>query len=163
MTDHVTVVPVVEYEPPAVGVPPCPPPSPNALRRSRTRRLLRAVGPAASPCDPPSARAAATFADAVLRSVLEVVDRRRPVAQLRPLLNDGLLDTVVALARAPQSGRAGAVLRRVRLRIVDRDGDAAEVFATYSRGDRVRAIAGRVEQTTVKGHRRWQLVALHIG
>ena len=36
---------------------------------------------------------------------------------------------------------------------------AAEVFATYTRGPRVRAIAGRVE--IIGG--RWQLVALQIG
>jgi hypothetical protein len=36
---------------------------------------------------------------------------------------------------------------------------AAEVFATYTRGPRVRAIAARVE--IVAG--RWQLVALQIG
>ena len=36
---------------------------------------------------------------------------------------------------------------------------AAEVFATYTRGRRVRAVAGRVE--VVDG--RWQLVALQLG
>ncbi len=36
---------------------------------------------------------------------------------------------------------------------------AAEVFATYTRGPRVRAIAARVE--LVAG--RWQVVALQIG
>jgi hypothetical protein len=36
---------------------------------------------------------------------------------------------------------------------------AAEVFATYTRGERVRAIAGRVE---IK-EGRWCLVALQIG
>jgi hypothetical protein len=34
----------------------------------------------------PPPRAAAVFADGVLRRVLEVIDRRRPIAQLRPLL-----------------------------------------------------------------------------
>jgi hypothetical protein len=36
---------------------------------------------------------------------------------------------------------------------------AAEVFATYTRGQRVRAIAGRVE---IK-EGRWRLVALQVG
>jgi hypothetical protein len=50
----------------------------------------------------------------------------------------------------------------VRLRTADAaDGEAtaAEVFATYTRGDRVRAIAGRIE--VVRGG--WLVVALQIG
>ena len=73
-------------------------------------------------------RAAVVFADAALRHVLEVVDRRRPIAQLRPLVTPALIDTVTALTRAPHT--AAATLRRVRLRMVD--GEAAEVFATYT-------------------------------
>ncbi len=48
------------------------------------------------------------------------------------------------------------VLRRVRLRGSDA---AAEVFATYTRGRRVRAIAGRIEAQDG----RWRVVALQIG
>jgi hypothetical protein len=57
------------------------------------------------------------------------------------------------------------VLRRVRLQataVDERDARqavAAEVFATYTRGRRVRAIAGRIE---VKDGR-WRMVALQIG
>jgi hypothetical protein len=91
--------------------------------------------------------------------VLEVIDRRRPVAQLRPLLSPALVDTVVALTRI--SHTAGATLRRVRLRTTDDDHTAAEVFATYTRGERVRAIAGRIELTDDAN--RWRLVALQIG
>ena len=40
------------------------------------------------------------------------------------------------------------------------DQGAAEVFATYTRGRRVRAIAARIE---VSRDDRWQLVALQIG
>ena len=101
------------------------------------------------------------FADNALRRVLEVSDRRRPVAQLRPLVAPALFDAVVAFTRT--GSRDGtAVLRRVRLRAaqaVDGEVRAAEVFATYSRGRRVRAIAGRVE--LVRG--RWLLVAVQIG
>jgi hypothetical protein len=43
--------------------------------------------------------------------------------------------------------------------VVDGETTAAEVFATYSRGDRIRAIAGRVE--VVGG--RWLVVALQVG
>jgi hypothetical protein len=95
------------------------------------------------------------FADAALRRVLEVADRRRPIAQLRPLVTPALIDTVTALTRVPQT--AAATLRRVRVRMVD--GDAAEVFGTYTRGPRILAIAARIEL-----HRdRWRIVALQLG
>jgi Family of unknown function (DUF6459) len=145
--------PIIDCEPPPVGITACPPPSAAALHR-RTARPIRPV-----PCpvarDPLPPRAAVLFADAALRRVLEVVDRRRPLAQLRPLVAPALIDTVTALARAPHT--AAATLRRVRVRTVD--GEAAEMFATYTRAHRVRAIAGRIEQ--VDG--RWRIVALQIG
>jgi Family of unknown function (DUF6459) len=148
--------PVIDYEPPPVA-PTCPPPTPAALHRRTPRRLIPVARPPVREAPPP--RAAAVFADAALRRVLEVIDRRRPVAQLRPLLAPPLIDTVVSLGRAPHT--AAATLRRVRLRVVDGDGEAAEVFASYSRGDRVHAIAGRVE--FVARANRWQIVALQIG
>lgn len=158
MSNDLTVVPIIDYEPP-IGVPRRPFP-PIAMARHVRRRPV-AVRPVA---DHPSARDAAMFADAALRGVLEVIDGRRPFAQLLPLLADGLADTVVSLARSARSGAGPAAqLRRVRLRIVDHDGEAAEVFATYYRGQRVRAIAGRVERAEVRGRRRWRLVALHLG
>jgi hypothetical protein len=40
---------------------------------------------------------------------------------------------------------------------------AAEVFGSYSRGDRIHAIAARVEKLPASGGARWQVVALHIG
>lgn len=156
--------PVVDYEPPPLAAPPtgpCPPPTSAAMHRHASRPL-RAV-PAAVPHDgePPPPQAAALFAETALRRVLEVSDRRRPVAQLRPLVTPALFDAVAAFTRAG-SGDGAAVLRRVRLRsvhVLDGEAAAAEVFATYSRGRRVRAIAGRVE--LVKG--RWTIVALQIG
>jgi hypothetical protein len=151
--------PVVDYEPPpfdGAAPPPCPAPTPAALHR-QTRRTLPLDRVAAGP-------AAATFTDAALRRVLEVIDRRRPIAQLRPMLTPPLLDMVFTLARSAGTERA-AVLRRVRLQaaaVDERDPHqavAAEVFATYTRGRRVRAIAGRVE--VADG--RWRMVALQIG
>jgi hypothetical protein len=148
--------PVVDYEPPPVGAaaPRCPSsPLPAALHRP-VRRRLRAVDPVEAP--PP--REAAAFADAVLRCVLEVIDRRRPIAQLHRMLAPPLLDTVFALTRDAGTDKA-AVLRRVRLRATAAEPAAAEVFATYTRGQRVRAIAGRVEMK----EGRWRLVALQVG
>jgi hypothetical protein len=112
-------------------------------------------------------RQAACFADAALRRVLEVIDRRRPVAQLHGLLAAGLVDAVLCAHRF-ETGRlaaddsAAAVLRRLRLQVVDAPDRfaAAEVFGSYSRRSRIHAIACRIER--VAGGR-WQVVALHIG
>ncbi|BBZ61980.1 Rv3235 family protein [Mycolicibacterium monacense] len=155
--------PVVDYEPTPieVSVPACPAPSPAALHRRTPRMLRPAPRPDADPAAPRAAEpvappAAVAFADVALRRVLEVLDRRRPVVHLKPLLAPPLLDTVGALCRV-RYGRP-ATLRRVRLRSAGPL--AAEVCATYTRGERVRAIAARVE---VVGDGRWQLVALQIG
>ena len=152
--------PVVDYEPPpfdAAAPLECPAPTPAALHRQPRRALRPVDSVAAGP-------AAAKFTDAALRRVLEVIDRRRPIAQLRPMLTPPLLDMVFTLARSAGAERA-AVLRRVRLQaaaVDERDPHqavAAEVFATYTRGRRVRAIAGRIEVT----EGRWRMVALQIG
>ncbi len=110
-------------------------------------------------------RQAAVFADAALRRVLEVLDRRRPAAQLRPMLAPTLLDSVTAVGRAAAVHGGAAVLRRMRLQPAGhRDPEtAAEVFGSYSRGNRIHAIACRVEQVPVDGALRWLVVALHIG
>jgi hypothetical protein len=109
-------------------------------------------------------RQAAVFADAALRRVLEVIDRRRPAAALRSVLAPCLVDSVLSVTRAVAGQPGAAVLRRMRLQPVDSGSAAsttAEVFGTYSRGDRIHAIACRVEQLPTPG--RWLVVALHIG
>jgi len=107
-------------------------------------------------------RQAACFADAALRRVLEVIDRRRPVAQLHGLLAAGLVDSVLCAHRFETGQDGAAVLRRLRLQAVDAPdrSAAAEVFGSYSRRSRIHAIACRIER--VAGGR-WQVVALHIG
>ncbi|ETB51253.1 hypothetical protein O974_02390 [Mycobacterium avium 11-0986] len=101
-----------------------------------------------------------------MRRVLEVIDRRRPAAQLNPLLAPSLVDSVVAVGRSLTGPAPGAaVLRRMRLQPAGH-GDpqtAAEVFGCYSRGNRMHAIACRVEQVPGAGGTRWMVVALHIG
>lgn len=101
------------------------------------------------------------FAETALRRVFEVIDRRRPLAQVRPLMTPLLIDCVVARASAPRTG--SATLRRVRVRSID-PGDtdevtAAEVFASFTRSGRVHAVAGRIERDRDS----WRLVALQIG
>ncbi|MDQ1322380.1 MAG: hypothetical protein QG655_3627 [Actinomycetota bacterium] len=153
------VTPVVDYEPPAFGGPPVPPP-PTVLKP----RCVASNRPMSSPpAEEARVRAAtvaaATFADAALRRVLEVIDRRRPQAQIRPLLATGLADSLPTGA----AGDGAARLRRVVAQITDPRGSAAEVAASYSRGARVGAIACRVELLGTPTDPRWQLVALHIG
>jgi hypothetical protein len=153
------VTPVVDYEPPPSGVRQCRPTIPT--RRRNTSAPQRNSSKQSAPATSPAVRQAAVFADAALRRVLEVIDRRRPAAQLRGLLAAGLVDSVLSANRTASRDGA-AVLRRLRLQPlgpVDRLA-AAEVFGTYSRGRRIRAIACRVEPV---GTNRWQLVALHIG
>lgn len=104
-------------------------------------------------------RQAAGFADAALRRVLEVIDRRRPAAQLRSVVAPCLVDSVLAVSQAAGAAPGAAVLRRMRVQPALGDG-AAEVFGTYSRGARVHAIACRVERLPAG---RWLVVALHIG
>lgn len=167
------VTPVVDYEPPMLDAPPRGPASrgPNARQASSTARspmpaTLRAVPATPRPAlSGPSdqLRTAGAFTDAALRRVLEVIDRRRPVTQLRPLMAGGLTDSVLALHRLiPASGDA-AVLRRVRLQPADKEDTTVEVSATYTRGDRVHAIACRVQRLPGPTGARWQIVALHIG
>jgi Family of unknown function (DUF6459) len=166
------VTPVVDYEPPRRDVPECRQPSGTTLRhRARAPRRPYPAQPrrapaAAAAVTSASMRQAAVFADAALRRVLEVIDRRRPAAQLRPMLAPGLVDSVLSIggsAAGRARGRDGAaVLRRMRLQPSGRRDpeSAAEVFGSYSRGDRVHAIACRVERV---GTGRWLMVALHIG
>jgi uncharacterized protein DUF6459 len=173
-SDAFTVIPVVDYEPPtqdvSSSVPQCR--QPPSRRRSRhapprpyTGQPSRAPAPDAAAVVSPRLRQAAVFADAALRRVLEVIDRRRPAAQLNPLLTPSLVDSVAAVGRSAAGRNRGAVLRRTRLQPAGhRDPDsAAEVFGSYSRGDRIHAIACRVEQVSAAGGTRWMVVALHIG
>jgi Family of unknown function (DUF6459) len=167
--DTFAVTPVVEYEPErqsvARNVPAYRPSSHATLRRAgpvprRPRSGRPTAQPEAATVLSPSMRQAAIFADAALRRVLEVIDRRRPLAQLRPLLAPSLVDSVGSVGRAPAGRDGAAVLRRMRLQPVGEPATAAEVFGCYSRGDRIHAIACRVEQTAGT---RWLVVALHIG
>ena len=171
--DGFAVTPVVDYEPPRRDVPPCRPSSRATVHRPARRpytgqpsREPQAPTAEVSPVASAPMRQAAIFADAALRRVLEVIDRRRPAAQLRPMLAPGLVDSVLSIGHSAAGharGREGAaVLRRMRLQPAGRRGleTAAEVFGSYSRGDRIHAIACRVERVPTGG---WLLVALHIG
>lgn len=155
---------VVDYEPPALASEPCAPPTPTTLRRTATRvRPLHAPHPVVEAPPSQRLRSAGGFADAALRGVLEVLDRRRPATHLRPLLAGGLADAVTSFHRTATTQVAAAVLRRVRLQPTDRREQAFEVTATYSRGSRLHAIACRIDLVPDAPGDRWQVTALHIG
>lgn len=156
------VTPVIDYEPPPRAVGHRPPASPARRRAPRTPHW-----PAQRPAEvaSPTLRAAAVFADAALRRVLEVIDRRRSRAQLRPLLTAGLVESVRSMSPATAGTASAAILRRVRIQAVGPDAapTAAEIFGTYTRGRRTHALACRIEPTSGDDKLQWQVVALHIG
>ncbi len=164
------VRPVVDYEPQISTLGAERDPSVPAVAPIRLR-LAEPVPGTRRPADPPPVtaprtpqyRAAAAFADAALRTILEVIDLRRPHGQLRPLMAAGLADSVIAFTRAMAPRRAGAVLRRIRLQACDSRELAFEIAAAYSREPRLYAIACRVQQISTAQGPRWQIVALHIG
>ncbi|KAA1251400.1 hypothetical protein F0Q45_04430 [Mycobacterium simiae] len=158
------VVPVVEYEPATRIIPRCRQSSHVPLRPRSGRAARRPPGERAGVETMSAAiRQAAVFTDAALRRVLEVIDRRRPAAQLRSILAASLVDSVLSVGQAKAGPHGAARLRRVRLQPVGSADTAAEVFGTYSRGERVHAIACRVEQVAASSPPRWLVVALHIG
>lgn len=152
MQQNGAVVRVIDYESPKP-------------RTSSARRPARSRPHALSAADGAHIRAAGAFADAALRRVLEVIDRRRPLAQLRPLLAAGLVDSLLH-ATALQGNSGVAQLRRIRVQAIPRGGDrtpAVEIAGSYTRAGRVRAIACRAELVKTLTGVRWQLVALHLG
>jgi len=166
MAARCTTSPIIDYEPAPEPLArrlgqPCPSPSAAGLHRP-SPRPLRPHRPPLHLCEPPPPKSAVVFAETALRQVIEVIDRRRPVAQLRPLMTPVLVDRVIAHAGVARRG--SATMRRVRVRSVDSGVDAgevcaAEVFASFTRSGRVHAVAARIERY----RDRWRMVALQIG
>ncbi|WP_432279890.1 Rv3235 family protein [Nocardia cyriacigeorgica] len=105
--------------------------------------------------------AAQAFAERTIRVILEILDRRRPVSQLRAVASPEVvarLHTLAVgdLAPARQLGLAVPV----RVKISMDDGPDVEVFARYRRGPRYLALAARITYTRRHG---WRLTALRIG
>ncbi|MCE5291793.1 MAG: Rv3235 family protein [Nocardiaceae bacterium] len=132
--------------------------------------IPRRSGPRSSPHDgrsghPASDRVAhdfeitaRAFAEGALRTLLEVMDRRRAFAQLRPHLDPAIRESTQTrlTARPPSAGVA--TLRRVQVQAVGLG--AAEAFGTFSRARRVHAIAARVTQNS---DGRWSISAFALG
>ncbi|ROZ99265.1 hypothetical protein EEB19_12065 [Gordonia sp. OPL2] len=138
-TPRVLIRPAPQYEPPL------------RVDDVALATLPRPVPRQRPPAPPPATRQALStattearrFAIATVTLVLEVLDRRRTVAQLEPHVTRGLLDQLTILSRstAPASS---ASLRRVHIQMGGPG--AAEVFGSFERGGRVLAFAARIEQ-----------------
>ncbi|MFE6925508.1 Rv3235 family protein [Nocardia sp. NPDC057663] len=99
------------------------------------------------------------FAEQSVRLVLEVVDRRRQPDQLRPVTDARVLASVRTMLTqdlAPGRSLGAATVKHVRVTSTEQGG--AEIFASYQRGPRTFAIAGRIELAKD----RWRLVALRL-
>ncbi|GAA4808761.1 Rv3235 family protein [Tomitella cavernea] len=96
--------------------------------------------------------------EVTLRLVLEVLDLRRRPEHLEGFVDASVLGMVRKLARTSPPGRqlGSAVLRRIH--ITSAGAGAAEICATYVRGRRTLAIAGRFERK--RGA--WVCTALHL-
>ncbi|WP_182359320.1 Rv3235 family protein [Tomitella gaofuii] len=96
--------------------------------------------------------------EVTLRLVLEVLDLRRRPEHLEGFADTAVLGMVRKLARTSPPGRqlGSAVLRRIH--IASAGPGAAEICATYVRGRRTLAIAGRFERK--RGA--WVCTALHL-
>lgn len=140
----------------ARSAPPLPaPPSPSG---PATPASVGVPGPVAA-VHPEAHR----FVVSTLRPVFEVLDRRRPAKHLTTIATGTVVDVLRTLAETGPTttvsgwgnvhvGTPRELIRRPRRRApVPEVG--AEIFLTYTRGDRVLAAAGRVEAAA--GRWRW--------
>ena len=144
------------------------PPAPGRLRAVPTADRRAADTAADRRAADTASASAREFVIAAMTVVLEVVDRRRPVTALRPLVAAPVVDHVLSRGRARHESRtapgpaartaaAGLRLRRVHIQFV---GDcAAEFFGSYTCGRRVRAFAGRMAVTKAAC---WQMQGLML-
>ncbi|WP_378733535.1 Rv3235 family protein [Nocardia brasiliensis] len=124
-----------------------------ADRRARYDGRLSSYG-----TDGETGSAASRFAESSLRLVLEVLDGRRPAAQLRRLAAPSVLAAIETLARSPQPGRALGPARLTKLGVELTGPNTAEVYGRYQRGERAFAVAGCV----VLHRAGWQLTAFRV-
>ena len=101
--------------------------------------------------------AVARFGEQVLRLAMEVVDGRRPAAQLRPVADARALEAIrTMVGRGP--GRELGAAAGIRMHRPHADDLGAELFATYRRGPRYFALAARVERVSDG----WRLTAFRL-
>ncbi|QIS22384.1 Rv3235 family protein [Nocardia terpenica] len=153
--------PLAAGAPAKPGPPPCRRTAPRAAAAVREYAAARRSphdGRSASSGTPDETASAATrFAERSMRVVLEVLDGRRPVTQLRPLATPTVVAAVETLLRTGGGRHLGpAVLVSVRATFVT--SAAVEVCGGYDRGDRHFAMAARI--VTRRGG--WRLAALRL-
>ncbi|WP_156511212.1 Rv3235 family protein [Nocardia nova] len=102
--------------------------------------------------------AAAQFAERSLRLVLEVIDGRRPLGQLRPVVEPTVLAAVETLARTAAAERRLGTAVLVTVKLAEVTASAAEVCGGYERGQRRFAVAARL----VLRRGRWRMSALRM-
>ena len=143
---------LLRYEPAAEE--PTGPPTPT---RTRPTAVLTAVA------DTTDIGALRRRAEQVLRLTLEVLDGRRPVAQLAGHLEPQALRYVRAAVAQRPAGRQPSRMTSLH---VDRPcTGAVEVAAVYRRGPRARALAARFEPPMSPGTaaaREWRCVTLRL-
>ncbi len=139
--DRIRVRPLPDYEP-EVGV--SPPTRWSSLRPVSGPQL--ALTPPSTPGGPPPASPVSLWR--LLTRVLEVLDGRRPVAQLRTLLPDAAFEALLTRLRTTGPGHRH-VLRRIRTCYPTREvvEVSAVIWVTSTTGrDRAIAAAGRFER-----------------
>ncbi|MEV6555353.1 Rv3235 family protein [Nocardia sp. NPDC051756] len=124
-----------------------------AQRRTRHDGRLTSYG-----TDGETGSAASRFAESSLRLVLEALDGRRPVVQLRRLVAPSVLAAIETLARSapPGHGLGPALLTKLGVELTGPN--TAEVYGSYQRGNRVFALAACV----VLHRTGWQLSAFRV-
>lgn len=101
-------------------------------------------------------------ADRALRLLLEVLDRRRNARHLGPMFAPTVVESVKTIVKTgPPGHRLGAASLR-RLHASRSSNAASDVFATYSRGQRVFAIAARIEYRSGLRQDRWTITSLRV-
>lgn len=90
--------------------------------------------------------------------MLEVLDGRRPVIQLRRLAAPSVFAAIETLARSAPQGRGLGAARLTNFGVELTGPNTAEVYGSYRRGQRVFAVAACVTL-----HRAgWQLTAFRV-
>jgi hypothetical protein len=140
-------------------------PRPMALPMQRFLARPPASAPVEVPQGLPFDRAACATAHRTLTLILEVLDRRRPLVQLSPVLAPPAFRYLgVVTDWLPSSAHRGDA-RVLSIRMCQPRADVAEVAAVCRLGGRVRALAARFERhhDAVDGGLRWRCAVIHLG
>lgn len=123
------------------------------------QRVVRSSHPVKSGRSDERNTGAGQFARTALRSALEVLDGRRPAAQLAPLAEPAVVAAVRTLAgERGLPGRELGAATLTRVDVIMSGTGGGEVCAAYDRGGRHFALAARI----VRGRSGWRLAAFRV-